>query len=169
MYCNNNPIMYVDEEGTIAGWVIGIAVVLDTIFEISILMNDNVYNADNVFAEENVHIPNSAMFNNPIAQYIYSKYLYKNVKNEDGTNFFTGDVYDIIGEWQAHNFAALVIDSIIITCPISYFFLKDYHNRSFHADIGSSVEEEDGFLVRTASQIFKWINKISTLDFLNWW
>ena len=174
VYCNSNPVMYVDDSGNIAGWIIGlivvgIAFIADTIIETSILMSDEDYKAENVFDGENVHIPNSAMFNNPIAQYTYSKYLHENVKNEDGSDFFTGDVYDIVGEWQAHNFASLISGSLMISDPIWFVALQGVHKRSVHADIGSSIDAEDDFIVRFPSKVCKWVNKISTLNLLNWW
>ena len=80
--------------------------VIDTVIETTILMTSEEYKAENVYSNGNVNIPNSAAFNNPIAQLIYSNYLYENVKMEDESNFFTGDPYDLVGEWQAHNIAA---------------------------------------------------------------
>ena len=61
-------------------------------------MNSEEYKAENVYEDVKVQISNSVCFNNPIAQLVYSNYLYENVKKEDGTNFFNGDPYDIVGE-----------------------------------------------------------------------
>ena len=78
-YCNNNPIMFIDPEGnsiSIALLIFLGAILLDTIIETSILMNSDKYSAESVYSNGNVKIPNSALFNNPIAQFIYSNYLY---------------------------------------------------------------------------------------------
>ena len=101
-YCSNNPVMYVDPTGEIAWLLVAIValVVVDTIVETSILLNSEEYKAENVYNGETVEIPNSAYFNNPIAQYIYADHLCENVENGE---YFTGGVYDIVGEWQWHN------------------------------------------------------------------
>ncbi len=114
-YCMNDPINKYDPSGHSAILAILIAVgifAVDTIVETSILMCSDDYKAEKVYkldpktGKENVNIPNSALFNNPIAQTIYANYLYKNVKRADGSNYFNGSVNDIIGEWQAHNDAS---------------------------------------------------------------
>lgn len=165
--------------GTI--FVVGLAAfvfVADTIIETAVLMNSEQYKAENVYKDGNVHIPNSALFNNPIAQLIYSNYLYDNVKNEDGSNFFNGDPYDIVGEWQAHNFAANLtgISLVLGLAPMSLLSngdlvlskIYEYHERSVHADIGPNINSEDNGLVKFVSVIFKWIFKISSLNILEW-
>ena len=115
-YCFNNPISYYDPSGhSVLLTILLIAFIVDTIVETSILMCSDNYKAEKVYkldpktGEENVNIPNSALFNNPIAQTIYANYLYKNVKRADGSNYFNGSVYDIIGEWQAHNDASKLL------------------------------------------------------------
>ena len=71
--------------------------VIDTVIETIILMTSEEYKAENVYSNGNVNILNSVSFNNSIAQLIYSNYLYEKVKSEDGSKFFTGDPYDIVG------------------------------------------------------------------------
>ncbi len=187
-YCSNDPVMYVDPKGTF-GFLIGLliaavaALVIDTVVETTVLMTSEQYKAENVVTRDKegkvngVQINNSAAFNNPIAQWVYSSYLHKNVKNDDGTNFFTGDVYDIVGEWQAHNFAAIVtgIGLAITAIPSGVFgsghvysFIKPYHISSVHVNLGNSLAAEERGIVRGISQIFKWYNKIFTLNILNW-
>jgi len=185
-YCNSNPIMNSDPEGTfIISWLVAlvvVAIVVDTTVETTILMTSEQYKAENVVTKDengnvqNVHIKNSAAFNNPIAQYVYSSYLYNNVKNDDGSNYFTGDVYDIVGEWQAHNAAAIItgigmvassIDLLTSNATVFNYFY-DLHKSSVHVDIGNSINAEKRGVVRVISKIFKWINKIGTWNILNW-
>ena len=195
-YCGNNPVNYLDPNGNAEWWQwlifgIGVAliatgavIVVDTIVETVILMTSEQYKIKNITQIDNegniggVHINNSAAFNNPIAQYVYSNYLYNNVKNSDGTKYFTGDVYDIIGEWQAHNLAAHVTGlGLILTAIPSGLFgsgnifsgLYDLHRRSVHVDLGSELKSEYRLVVRGVSQIYKWLNKIISLNILNWW
>ena len=164
--------MYVDPSGEIAWWVIAlivvaVVVVVDTVVETTILMNAEEYKAENVYNDGKVEIPNSALFNNPIAQYVYSNYLYENVKNENGENFFTGDVYDIVGEWQMHNVAfwapvAIASQGGLINIGIGIVGAKLTHESSIDAQFGSSLEaESDRWYVYYPSNILKWINKIS--------
>ena len=186
-YCGNDPVNKYDPSGHSAILAILIAVgilVIDTIVETAILLNSDKYKAENVYhvnpstSEGNVHIPNSAAFNNPIAQLIYSNYLYENVKNKDGSNFFTGDPYDIVGEWQAHNLAAILTGSLMVLdfIPLAllsngdYFWSKLYnaHSSSVHTDIGPNINSEKRGIVRVVSKIYKWINKILSFDILNW-
>ena len=186
-YCLNNPVKNTDPNGTfILGWIIAIVAVvaIDTIVETSILMTSDQYKVDNVTQRDeegniiSVHINNSAAFNNPIAQYVYSNYLYNNVKNSDGTNYFTGDVYDIIGEWQAHNFAAQVTGlGLALTAIPSGLFgsgnifsgIYNLHSRSVHVDLGNDLNSETRGVVQGFSQIYKWLNKIFSFNILNWW
>lgn len=181
-YCSNNPVMYIDPTGeALIGLFIGIiitAIVVDTVVETTILLTSDEYKAKNVFNGKTVEIPNSAFFNNPIAQYFYADYLYENVKYDDGTKFFTGDVYDIIGEWQVHNVAfwmtlgtavvgALALDPIAATAGT--MALPFTFKSGMDLNLGSSLEsEKDRWYVYYPSQILKWLNKIGSLNCLNW-
>ena len=80
-YSKNNPIMYYDSSGHSALLVIlAVVFIIDTIVETCILMNNDKYQAEIVYKDGSVSISDSAYFNNSIAQYIYSSYLYNNVK-----------------------------------------------------------------------------------------
>ena len=177
-YCCNDPVNKVDPTGCSAISIILAAIgifLLDAIVEIHFLLNSDKYKIESVYNGENVHIPNSAMFSNPIAQSIYAKYLFNNAKREDGSNFFT-DPYDIVGEWQAHNIAAYLTGFALAIgfIPLTLFsngkgiFDKLYtlHDRGIHADIGSSINFEVERIVRIASKTCKWIWKIITLNSL---
>ena len=187
-YCGNDPINKYDPTGhfaisTLVLIALGIFVI-DTVIETTILMTSEEYKAENVYhfnpstGEGNVHIPNSAAFNNPIAQLIYSIYLYENVKMEDGSNFFTGDPYDIVGELQAHNIAASFTRTLmaLFFVPLALLSNGDYfwnimHNlyvRSAHVDLGPSIAAEDDWYVRLPSYILKWIIKILSFNSLEW-
>ena len=192
-YCLNNPVMGKDPQGTfgiLASLLIVAAITLavvavDAIIETEILMNSEQYSVDNVVKRDSegnivgVQIKNSAAFNNPIAQFIYSKYLYDNVKNSDGSNFFTGDVYDIVGEWQAHNLAADISGFGLAGAFVLNIFLSNayqlfddiysIHQSSVHLDLGSSLEvEKNRPLVYYISQFYKWYYKIFSFNCLNW-
>ena len=192
-YCLNNPVMETDPQGTfgiLASLLIVAAITLavvavDAIIETEILMNSEQYSVDNVVKRDSegnivgVQIKNSAAFNNPIAQFIYSKYLYDNVKNSDGSNFFTGDVYDIVGEWQAHNLAADISGFGLAGAFVLNIFLSNayqlfddiysIHQSSVHLDLGSSLEvEKNRPLVYYISQFYKWYYKIFSFNCLNW-
>lgn len=90
------------------------------------------------------------------------------MKKSVGSNFFDGDVYDIIGEFQFHNIVAYTTGIIMISDPILGVVLYDIHSRSVYTDIGSNINEENRDFVRVPSKIFKWINKIITFDILKW-
>ena len=55
---------------------------VDTIVETSILLSADEYSVESVHPDgaNEVIIPNSACFNNPVAQEVYAQYLYENVK-----------------------------------------------------------------------------------------
>lgn len=180
-YCNNNPVMYADPSGHIPILpilIIGGLFALDAAIETNILMNSEQYKAENVYHDGTVEIPNSAAFNNPIAQLIYSNYLYNNVKKEDGSRFFTGSPYDIVGEWQAHNLAAHLTGALLfigITKPTSLLGnpdivskLYDHHYSSVHLNVGPNINSEKRLLVRGVSKIYKWLSKILSLNILEW-
>ena len=143
-------------------------------------MTSEEYKAENVLkesvdGEEYVHIENSASFNNPIAQMVYADYLYENVKKKDGSRFFDGDPYDIVGEWQAHNVAAIVIKNVKprpATRKLTEFIfgksVDSLYDRSIHADIGSNIDAENEVLVRFASKFFKELSRCASFDVLNW-
>lgn len=67
------------------------------------------------------------------------------------------------------NVASLISGSLMISGPIWFVGLQGVHKRSIHADIGLSIDAEDDFIVRFPSKVFKWVNKISTLNLLDWW
>ena len=122
-------------------------------------MTSEEYKAQNVYSNGNVNILNSVSFNNSIAQLIYSNYLYEKVKSEDGSKFFTGDPYDIVGEWQAHNIAVNFTRTLMALIFVSLALLSngDYYNiyeRSVHVDLGSSIAAEDDWYVRLPSYIY---------------
>ena len=180
-YCLNNPVMHDDPEGTFIG--IGIALLIlaviavDTVVETVILMTSDKYKAENVFDGTSVSIPNSAFFNNPIAQLIYSNYLYDNVKTEEGERFFTGDAYDIVGEWAAHNFASMITGSaltLISGLPdnsIKTLLFKhtyNLHRRSVHLDLGTNIEANDSVIVSAVSYAFKELYRKLTFYVLYW-
>ena len=180
-YCGNDPVNKYDPSRHFAISFILIALgifIIDTVIETTILMTSEEYKAENVYSNGNVNIPNSAAFNNPIAQLIYSNYLYENVKMEDGSNFFTGDSYDIVGEWQAHNIAANFTRTLmaLLFVPLALLSNGDYfwnimHNiyeRSAHVDLGPSIAAEDDWYVRLPSYILKWIIKILSFNSLEW-
>ena len=185
-YCGNNPVMYVDYSGEFPWLVIGIiaaAFIVDAIVETAVLMISDNYKAENYSPDEtnqNIQIENSDNFDNPIAQFIYSKYLYENVKNKDGSNFFTGNVYDIVGEWQAHNLASdislLTMSATFIPCVLTssggevFMDIYDVYYKSRHVDLGPNlnVEKDSRPYVYYASEGFKWINVIFSFNILNW-
>ena len=127
---------------------------------------EKVYKLDPKTGEENVNIPNSALFNNPIAQTIYANYLYKNVKRADGSNYFNGSVYDIIGECQAHNDASKLLGlalfmpgATIQNIPFissGVQTVKGLFDSSYAVDLGPNIDSEDRPLVRVISKIYKW-------------
>lgn len=175
-YCSNNPVMYTDPNGNSV--ILVLSLIIDTVVETCILMTGEKYRAESVFEGDDVEIPKSCLFNNPIAQLIYSKYLYENVKNKDGTPYFQGDVYDIVGEWQMHNFVfwapiALLTSGDLGTTAIGAGLTYYLHSSTQNANIGSSIETENNglrkYTVYYPSQVFKWLNKIGTFDILNWW
>ena len=179
-YCYDNPIMYHDPDGTF-GWLVLLliaAFIIDTVVETGILLISDKYSADNVFDGENVEIPNSAFFNNIIAQSIYSKYLYENVKNEDGSNFFNGDPYDLVGEWRAHNAAFWIPIGITFLgissanpefIGIGICLALITHDSAISTNLGPNIDAEKRFVVRLISKIYKYFNKYATFDILNWW
>ena len=172
--------MYVDPTGEsiVLLFISPALFILDAIVETSILLNSDEYSAENVFNGESVEIPASACFNNPIAQHVYSHYLYNNVKytdeNDNKINYFTGDVYDIVGEWQMHNLAfwtpvAIASQGGLINIGIGIVGAKLTHESAINARFGSSIEaESDRGIVYYPSNILKWINKIGSLNILNW-
>ena len=141
-------------------------------------MNLEEYKAENVYEDGNIQISNSVCFNNPIAQLVYSNYLYENVKKEDGTNFFNGDPYDIVGEWQTHNFAAQItgIAMVALSIPLSLVSFGDQamskiyglHSSSVHVDLGPNINSDNRGIVRFVSKLFKWAIKISSINILEW-
>jgi hypothetical protein len=121
--------MYYDPSGHSALLVIlAVVFIVDAIVETCILMNNDKYQAESVYKDGSVSISDSAYFNNPIAQYIYSSYLYNNVKKEDESNYFEGNRFDIMGEWQAHNAAYWGMKVVSL-------FSKDFAN-SLAAKVG---------------------------------
>ena len=132
-YSKNNPIMYYDPSGHSALLVILVVFIVDAIVETCILMNNDKYQAESVYKDGSVSISDSAYFNNPIAQYIYSSYLYNNVKKEDESNYFEGNRFDIMGKWQAHNAAYWGMKVVSL-------FSKDFAN-SLAAKVGSENYE----------------------------
>ena len=178
-YCSNNPVMYVDPTGEFIWFLAAVValVVVDTIVETAILMNSEEYKAENVIDESgNVEIPNSAYFNNPIAQCIYSDYLYDNVKNENGENFFTGDVYDIVGEWQMQNAAFWAPISLASQGNIGIGIVgaKLTHESSISVSFDSNLVAEKNrgqirkYGVYYPSKALSYFNRILTFNFLNW-
>lgn len=105
-----------------------------------------------------------------------SKYLYNNVKTENGERFFTNP-YDIAGEWAAHNFAASVtgVASVLLGSmpdnPIRTILFDNihmYHYRSVHLDLGPSIDDNKSGLVIAISKAFKKIYEKYTFYILNW-
>ena len=162
-YCLNNPIEHVDPSGNFIFLALAIALgafIIDAIIETSILLNDSRYKAESVYHDDSVEIPNSYCFNNPIAMLIYSNYLYNNVKTKSGENFFNGGVYDIVGEWAAHNIAAHFFNyglNVSHFSDVSKNGLKVLFDQSASVNLGRNIEEDDREIVRIASNIFKWL------------
>lgn len=161
--------MYYDPSGHSALLIILAAVfIVDTIVETTILMTNENYEIENVFDGKNVEIPNSAYINNPIAQYIYSSYLYNNVKKADESNYFEGNKFDIMGEWQAHNVAywGMKVVSLFskdfanslagIANANNY---EDFLNSAKTVNFGPSIELEERGIVRLVSSILSDINE----------
>lgn len=161
--------MKVDPKGNWA-WKLFVSpfFLVDAFIETAILMNSEQYKAENVYDGNSVEIPNSAFFNNPLAQIIYSNYLYKNVKKEDGSNFFNGDPYDIVGEWQAHNLAFWgpksvagigVIGGDPISTMVGILVDSKISDNAQDVNLGRNINEDKRFFVRLFSKILKWVNK----------
>ena len=184
-YCSNNPVMYVDPTGEIASWIIALIVVavvlIETAIETTILMTSEEYKAENVIDENgNVEITNSAYFINPIVQYIYSSYLYNNVtvedSNGDKVKYFTGDVYDIVGEWQMHNAAFWAPISLASQGNIGIGIVgaKLTHENSISVSFDSNLAAEKNrgqirkYGVYYPSKALSYFNRILTFNFLNW-
>ena len=140
---------------------------LDAIIETIILFTNEDYKADKVMNNNVVTIKNSSLFNNPLAQKLYSRYLYNNIKNDDGTQYFTGNEYDIMAEWQWHNIVtwgtiSFAIDGLLSADPIklvggvvvSVVAVK----HTFTAEIGHSIEDENNRpIVYIPSKVIKWV------------
>ena len=160
--------MYVDPTGEIAWLLVAIValVVVDTIVETSILLNSEEYKAKNVYNKESktVEIPDSAFFNNPIAQYIYADYLCENVENGE---YFTGGVYDIVGEWQWHN-AVYTVMNVSMNPIVANMFSWTKQAKSLN--LGQNLEAEypnRAIKVYLPSVFFKQINEKITFELLN--
>ena len=106
--------------------------------------------------------------NNPIAQYIYSSYLYNNVKKEDESNYFEGNRFDIMGEWQAHNaaywgmkvvslFSKDFANSLAGIANANNY--EDFLNSAKTVNFGPSIELEERGIVRLVSSILSDINE----------
>ena len=161
--------MKVDPKGNWA-WKLFVSpfFLVDAFIETAILMNSEQYKAENVYDGNSVEIPNSAFFNNPLAQNIYATYLYNNVKDLNGDRFFVGGVDDIVGEWQAHNLAFWGLSVLKIASnsntmlKILEILLTDEKDLGKAKDVnmGKSINEDIRPEVKFVSNIFKWINKI---------
>ena len=90
-----------------------------------------------------------------------------------GENFFTGDVYDIVGEWQMHNLAFLFVapaKTVVGAFGKSKIStsLNQISEQSKILNLKSSLQAEDRDFVRKPSVALKWLNKICTFNVLNW-
>jgi hypothetical protein len=161
--------MYYDPSGHSALLVIlAVVFIVDAIVETCILMNNDKYQAESVYKDGSVSISDSAYFNNPIAQYIYSSYLYNNVKKEDESNYFEGNRFDIMGEWQAHNaaywgmkvvslFSKDFANSLAGIANANNY--EDFLNSAKTVNFGPSIESEERGIVRLVSSILSDINE----------
>ena len=170
-YCANNPVMYVDPDGTMILphfiYFIYLLIKKDCA-EINYLLENEKYSANSVFNNNDVEVPNSFMFNSPIVQFAYSKYLYENVKNEKGKSFFTGSVYDIMGEWQAHNLAFWapigiaaygVFTGDLLSIAAGTVLAAITHPHANNLNVGENIDADDVGIIRFISKIFKYIDE----------
>ena len=137
-YCSNNPVMYVDPTGEIAGWIIALIIVVVTVNDISKLNDENVKISDsnNDDVDDTVKIENSYEIVTPWVQYGYSIYL--NYFREDTKDIIDGSSFGMQFEWELHN-VAYAFSSV--------FDLEEYKGQSKHVDLGSTIFEDDhGFL-----------------------
>lgn len=170
-YCLNDPVMNSDPEGTII--IPRFIRIIDLLMkitnaEIEYLLKNEKYSAKTVPNNEELIVPNSFLFNNPIAQFTYSNYLYENVIDDNGDKYFTGGVYEIMGEWQAHNLAFWapieiafhgILTGNVLSIAAGTILAIITHPHANHLNIGKSIDADKVGIIRLFSKIFKCIDE----------
>lgn len=102
-YCGNNPIMYTDPNGEIAGWLVGL-IIAGIILTVSDIYNV-VENVDYTISGDgqSVSIKNSQTIVTPWVRWGYSFYL--NHINSDTKKIIKGSSVGVEYEWLLHNVA----------------------------------------------------------------
>ena len=182
VYCNNNPIMYVDENGNIAGWVIGLIVaavflIVNTSLEIEVSSAKSKYIENIVdidFVEDDIKFNENnevKIKDNTIGKIesegnyiIYNSYLY----NEEDMLVISKVIAKHMGdessanrlfnEWQAHNYGYYAFNSFGI-CGLAnwgYGLVQGASLVDSCKDVNFGINEETGI-------------RGLVLDMLNWY
>ena len=167
MYCNNNPIMYVDENGNIAGWLIGAIIIAAAIVVNHIVsaieygvasskVNDKytkeeadaaieeITGKDSVSITKNeVFIQNSEKIKSRYDRILISKIITNTVDEND--NYITNrTTYGLAAEWCGHNTLAHL--NIMYENTAHVNLDNEFKRNKWYTEIGTSILLALGFL-----------------------
>jgi len=141
-YCNNNPVNYVDPEGTFGLFAflfsLAVAAVVATVTDIVLLTND----VETTVSNGNVNIKNSHRIITPWVQYGYSFYL--NHFYPETKDVIKGTSLGVQVEWMCHN-AAYVALSVVNWFGIEEFLgmnVDESLKKTAHVDIGVTIYDD---------------------------
>ena len=130
-YCNNNPVMYSDGEGTfaiLALALIGALVITGSIIEGNVEYEKWKKNGDIDINADYVEIKKSWLIQNPIASLVFTLGLtnskeYKDIYNDNNPS--KRNWFDMWLEWEGHNIVGNISASLTPIVAIPEFLLSN--------------------------------------------